>query len=174
MEEYSTSFAEFERALKLSRDEIHTVSDNRQVGEILNSLGCLSYLGGEIERAMLFFRESLKVQKMTAEHSMYVGSKFSCHAASLNMSVTSANIGFLSLTFYRDTTESVAIFESALRVSTAVRSICGAKKAEPFCPTLAAHTAHSGSTIALAGCSRDADFHHGTFGRGQSTGRFQE
>jgi hypothetical protein len=145
MEEYSTSFAEFERALKLSREEIHTVSDNRQVAEILNSLGCLSYLGGEIERAMLFFRESLKVQKMTSEHSMYVGSKFSCHAASLNMSVTTANIGFLSLTFYRDTTESVAIFESALRVSTALRATFlhgSAKNAEPFCPTLLCPHAH--------------------------------
>jgi hypothetical protein len=93
------------------------LSDHRQVAEILNNLGCLSYMGGEIERAMLFFKESLKVQTTASDHSMYIGSKFSCHSASLNLSITRANIGFLSLTYFRDANESVTIFESAVKVS---------------------------------------------------------
>lgn len=117
LEDYSTAYPELELALSLSREAIHTISDHRQIAEILNSLGCLSYMGGEIERAMLFFRESLKVQIMASEHSMYVGSKFSCHAASLNLSITKANIGFLSLTFFRDASESVTALESAVKVS---------------------------------------------------------
>ena len=130
LEDYSTAYPELEHALSLSRDEIYTLSDHRQIAEILNNLGCLSYMGGEIERAMLYFRESIKVQTIASEHSMYVGSKFSCHAASLNMSITTANIGFLSMTFYRDAAESVAIFESAVKVSIAservynARSVC--------------------------------------------------
>jgi hypothetical protein len=117
LEDYSTAYPELEKALLLSREAVHTASDHRQVAEILNNLGCLSYMGGEIERAMLFFRESLKVLTTASELSMYFGSKFSCHSASMNCSITRANIGFLSLTYFRDATESVAIFESALKVS---------------------------------------------------------
>lgn len=115
--EYSTAYPELEQALVLARNEVRTVADHRQIAEILNSLGCLSYMGGEIEQAMTCFQESLKTQTKASDFSMYVGSKFSCQSATLNMSITTANIGFLSLTFYRDIPESVNCFETAAKVS---------------------------------------------------------
>lgn len=117
LEDYSTAYPELEKALSLSREVLHTAADHCQVAEILNNLGCLTYMGGEIERSMLFFRESLKVLTTSSELSMYYESKFSYHTASLNWSITRANIGFLSLTFFHDAAESVVIFESALKVS---------------------------------------------------------
>lgn len=115
VEDYSMAHSDLREALKLSREETVTLSDHRQLAEILNNLGCLSYLGGEIESAMLYFNEAVHIQNIVSEHSMYIGSKFACHSAQLNTSITKANIGFLSLVM-SDISGSVSMFESALKV----------------------------------------------------------
>jgi hypothetical protein len=115
MEDYSTSYTELELALSLSRDGIHTLSDHRQVAEVLNNLGCLSYMGGEIERAMLFFRQSMKILIKAVDFATYSDSKFDSPSTILALSIAKSNVAFLSLTFYRDVVESVSMFESIIK-----------------------------------------------------------
>lgn len=115
LEDYSDAFIDLKLALTLTRENTKSLSDYRQLAEILNNLGCLSYMGGELEKAMLFFREAVKIQSIASENSLYIGSKFSSQAVSLNATITKANIGFLLLVL-RDIAESVIMFESALHV----------------------------------------------------------
>ena len=115
LDDYSTAYSEMEEALLHAREETTTLADHRQLAEILNNLGCLAYLGGKIDRATLYFRESLMIQNVVSEQSIYLGSKFCGLSATLNSSVTKANIAFLSLVL-RNLEESVALFESAFRV----------------------------------------------------------
>jgi tetratricopeptide (TPR) repeat protein len=116
LEDYTMAYSELEVALSLARDDIHTLSDHRQVAEILNNLGCLSYMGGEIERAMLFFRQAMNVLTTTVDFALYTDSKFASHSSILALSITKSNIAFLSLTFYRDVSDSVSMFESVIKV----------------------------------------------------------
>lgn len=99
----------------MCRVTLSSLSDHQLLAETLNNLGCLAYMGGDVQQSILYLRESLKVQTIVSEHSIYCGSKFSAQAASLNMSITKANVGFLSLVV-RDLAESVGVFESAVRV----------------------------------------------------------
>lgn len=116
MEDYTTAYSELELALSLSRDNIHTLSDHRQIAEVLNNLGSLSYMGGEIERSMLLFRESIKVLTRAVDFAMYSSeSKFDSHSTMLALTIAKSNVAFLSLTFYRDVSESVSMFESVIR-----------------------------------------------------------
>ncbi len=115
MEDYTTAYSELELALSLSRDNIHTLSDHRQIAEVLNNLGSLSYMGGEIERSMLFFRESIKVLTRAVDFATYSESKFDSHSAMLALTIAKSNVAFLSLTFYRDVSESVSMFESVMK-----------------------------------------------------------
>ena len=116
MEDYTTAYSELELALSLSRDNIHTLSDHRQIAEVLNNLGSLSYMGGEIERSMLLFRESIKVLTRAVDFAMYSSeSKFDSHSTMLALTIAKSNVAFLSLTFYRDVSESVSMFESVIK-----------------------------------------------------------
>ena len=115
MEDYTTAYTELELALSLSRDGIHTLSDHRQIAEVLNNLGSLSYMGGEIERSMLFFRESINILSRAVDFATYSESKFDSHSTMLALSIAKSNVAFLSLTFYRDVSESVKMFESVIQ-----------------------------------------------------------
>lgn len=116
LEDYAEAYVDLKDALSLSRENTTSLTDYRQLAEILNNLGCLSYMGAELEKAMLFFREAVKIQAIASEGSLYMGSKISSQAISLNASITNGNIGFLSLVL-QDVPESVTTFESAVRVS---------------------------------------------------------
>jgi tetratricopeptide (TPR) repeat protein len=115
MENYTLAYSQLELALSLSREGIHTLSDHRQVAEVLNNLGCLSYMGGEIERAMLFFREAMKILTKAVDFATYSDVQFDSHSTILALSIAKSNVAFLSLTFYRDVTESVTMFESVVK-----------------------------------------------------------
>ena len=115
MEDYTTAYSELELALSLSRDAINTLSDHRQIAEVLNNLGSLSYMGGEIERSMLYFRESIKILTKAVDFATYSESKYDSHSTILALSIAKSNVAFLSLTFYRDVSESVAMFESVIK-----------------------------------------------------------
>jgi tetratricopeptide (TPR) repeat protein len=115
MEDYTTAYSELELALSLSRESVHTLSDHRQVSEVLNNLGCLSYMGGEIERSMLFFRESINILNSAVDFATYSESKLESHSTMLALTIAKSNVAFLSLTFYRDVSESVTMFESVIK-----------------------------------------------------------
>ena len=115
MEDYTAAYSELELALSLARDVIHTLSDHRQIAEVLNNLGSLSYMGGEIERSMLFFRESINILTRAVDFATYSESKFDSHSTMLALSIAKSNVAFLSLTFYRDVSESVTMFESVMK-----------------------------------------------------------
>jgi tetratricopeptide (TPR) repeat protein len=115
LEDYSTAYADLELALSLSRDGLQSLSDYHQVAEILNTLGCLAYMGGEIDRAMSFFRQSTKVLTKAEGLALYSDGKFDSYSTMLALSIAKSNIAFLSLTFYREVKESVATFESVVK-----------------------------------------------------------
>lgn len=91
------------------------MSDYRQLAECLNNIGCLSYRNGNIELAEAQFTEALECQAIVAQNSLYAGSKYSSHAASINVSVTEGNLGFLGLS-KKDYDASVTLFEFAVHV----------------------------------------------------------
>jgi len=103
-------------ARELSEKNKETISDYRQLAEILNTMGCLSFEFGQIKEAKDFFQKSLTVQEIVSEKSLYAGSKFSCQSAALNMSITRANIGFIALT-EKNVSLCVESLELAVRVS---------------------------------------------------------
>ena len=115
MEDYTEAYSDLKEALSLSRKITKSLSDYRQLAEILNNLGCLSYMGGELEKAMQFLREANTIQAIASENSLYIGSKFSSQSIALNASVTNGNIGFISL-LLQEVTESVTTLESAMLV----------------------------------------------------------
>lgn len=114
--DYVGAFTEMEEALLLAREELVSLDDYRQLAEILNNLGCLSYIGGKVDRAAMYFNESLSVHTKVTSKSMYLGSRFSSHTAILNASITKANLGFLLLVTQKPA-ESVSKLEESLRVS---------------------------------------------------------
>jgi len=71
---------------------------------------------------MKVFLESIEVQSVASDFSLYAGSKFACHSGSLNMSITKANIGFLALA-ERDIPLSFSSLESAMKVGTPERTL---------------------------------------------------
>ena len=80
LEDFPRAHANLEEALSLSGHYTETVSDYRQLAEILNNLGCLSYMGGKPDKAKILFKESLQAQAITADDSLYTGTQFSCHS----------------------------------------------------------------------------------------------
>jgi Tfp pilus assembly protein PilF len=115
LENFEGANAKMDEALGLSEGSIATLADHYLLAEILNNLGCLSYVSGQPDKAMELLEESLRVQLFASDHSLYVGSKFSSHSSSLNVSITKANIGYISLVA-RDLSTCVASFEDAVRV----------------------------------------------------------
>jgi tetratricopeptide (TPR) repeat protein len=106
---------DLEFAVSHLQGNLRTMSDYRQLAECLNNIGCLSYRNGNIELAEAQFTEALECQAIVAQNSLYAGSKYSSHAASINVSVTEGNLGFLGLS-KKDYDASVTLFEFAVHV----------------------------------------------------------
>jgi tetratricopeptide (TPR) repeat protein len=123
LEDFTEAYATLQEALSLSRGQAQSIADNRQLAEILNNLGCLSYMCGKVEEAKILFTESLETQTMVSEHSLYSGSRFSCQTASLNGSITKGNIGFLALVS-RNLPVSITAFEFAVKVGDEEKMSC--------------------------------------------------
>lgn len=115
LENFPEAYALLKEALVLSRGATISLADHHLVAEILNNLGCLAYLNGQTTAALEYFEESLETQSFAAEHSLYVGSKFSSHQGSLNASITRGNIGFVALVS-RNISDCLSSFESSLKV----------------------------------------------------------
>jgi tetratricopeptide (TPR) repeat protein len=116
LQDCDIALAVLEQALAYARKNPADLADHRQLGELLNNTACLCHQKGDAKRAMLLMKESLKTQKFVADHSLYVGSKFSCQSSALNVSITKANIAFLHLVMAnQDTNTCIALFEEAVR-----------------------------------------------------------
>jgi len=116
MDNFADAHTNLELALALAGSKAQTTSDYCQLAEILNNLGCLSYMCGQPTKAMKLFRESLDVQLAVVNSTLYGGSRYATHTATLNISVTRGNIGFLALVL-KDVSSGILALESALRVS---------------------------------------------------------
>jgi hypothetical protein len=116
LEDFPNAHSSLEQAARLSKDNCSSLADHCQFGEVLNNLGCLCFMCGEMEAAAQLFRESNEYLSVIAEKSLYTGSKYSCHAVSLNLSITKANIGLLALGT-SSVSNSVKELESAVKVS---------------------------------------------------------
>ncbi|GKZ00505.1 hypothetical protein MPSEU_001002900 [Mayamaea pseudoterrestris] len=114
LDDVQGSIATLEEALPLAKANTSLLSDHHMLAEILNNLGCLSFLTGNADCALQYFNDSLQIQKQAADHSLYVGSKLSYHQEMFNMSITRANIGFLHLVV-KDASKCIAMFESAIK-----------------------------------------------------------
>ena len=101
---YARQYAEQKRA---------SLADILQLAEILNNLGCLSYMCGQVSSAHSFFKESLGVQFDTLSESLYSDSNFAGHSISLSISITRANVGFVKLVT-KDVLTAVTALEAAL------------------------------------------------------------
>lgn len=118
MDNFADAHTNLELALALAGSKAKTSRDYCQLGEILNNLGCLSYMCGQPTKAMRLFRESLDVQLAVLNSSLYGGADHATHSATLNASITRGNIGFLALVL-KDVPNGIHALESALRVSCA-------------------------------------------------------
>lgn len=83
LEHFPQAQVSLEDALELSTTHAKTLTDNLQLAEIRNNLGCLLYLSGQTEKAIPLFAESLNAQSLASDLSLYAGSKFSCHSGKL-------------------------------------------------------------------------------------------
>ena len=113
LEDYSSAHRELETSLDICRGSCRAVTDFAQVAEILNNLGCLSFMCSDSEVAMRMFNESLEVQHSIRSHSLYGGPVLAGYSTSLNISITQANLGFVHMHFKRYDKATVA-FEASL------------------------------------------------------------
>lgn len=121
LEDFPNAHSSLEVAASLAKDSCSSLVDHCQLGEVLNNLGCLCFMCGEMVTASQLFSDSIGVFSAAADNSLYVGSKYSCHAVSLNISIVRGNIGLLALGS-GNLSNSVQEFESAAKVSFAVTS----------------------------------------------------
>jgi tetratricopeptide (TPR) repeat protein len=105
-----------EEALGYARKKSPVLDDHIQIAEILNNLGCLSYMCGQPLAAKSYFKESLDIQFIALSESLYGESLFLGHSVSLNISITRANIGFIKLVT-KDFRVAITALEAALMVS---------------------------------------------------------
>jgi hypothetical protein len=80
LEDFPRAHSNLEEALSLSGYKTETVLDYRLLAEILNNLGCLSYMGGKPDKAKILFQESLQAHAIARDDLLYTGTQFSCHS----------------------------------------------------------------------------------------------
>ena len=103
-------------ALELCKQKRRFVSDFTQLAEILNNLGCLSFLLGNLGICMKVFTESIQVQTALQNRLVYVGTRHLRQAVCLNITVASSNLGYVQLCI-RDHLAATKAFEGAIVVS---------------------------------------------------------
>jgi tetratricopeptide (TPR) repeat protein len=122
LDDFAGAHARLEEALHFARDSASTLDDRMQIAEILNNLGCLSYMCGQPLEAKQLFKESLDMQFIVMSQSLYEGSSQTVHSVSLNISIARANIGFVKLVT-KDLPFAITALEAALMVSDKNRCI---------------------------------------------------
>jgi tetratricopeptide (TPR) repeat protein len=115
LNDFGGAHARLEEALFFSRKSAPSLEDRIQMAEILNNLGCLTYMCGQPVAAQAFYKESLDVQFGALSESMYGESPLVGPSISLNISITRANIGFVKLVT-KNTAVAITALEAALMV----------------------------------------------------------
>jgi len=111
--DFSKAHKGLELCLESAKVHCKTITDFIQIAEILNNLGCLSFMCGESDVSMEMFTESLDVQQSVLNYSLYDKSNLSGHTSSLHVSVTQANMAFLRMCT-SDHSMALGLFEAAL------------------------------------------------------------
>ena len=115
LNDFGGAHARLEEALFFSRKSAPSLEDRIQMAEILNNLGCLTYMCAQPVAALAFYKESLDVQFGALSESMYGESPLVGPSISLNISITTANIGFVNL-LTKNTAVAITTLEAALMV----------------------------------------------------------
>lgn len=115
MDEYETAHKRLEHVLELSKNHLAGLTDFMQVAEILNNLGCLSFMCGQASSAMTMFKECLEIQTAVLKQSLYSGPRFAGQSTSLNISVTRSNIGYVQM-LTKNSGPAIVEFEASLMV----------------------------------------------------------
>lgn len=116
MDEYETAHKRLEQVLELSKNHLAGLTDFMQVAEVLNNLGCLSFMCGQSGSAMTMFKECLEIQTAVLKQSLYSGPRFAGHSTSLSISVTRGNIGYVQM-LTKNAGAAIIEFEASLMVS---------------------------------------------------------
>jgi hypothetical protein len=116
MDEYETAHKSLEQVLELSKNHLAGLTDFMQVAEVLNNLGCLSFMCGQSGSAMTMFKECLEIQTAVLKQSLYSGPRFAGHSTSLSISVTRGNIGYVQM-LTKNAGAAIIEFEASLMVS---------------------------------------------------------
>ena len=114
VEDFEAAKKDFENILALAQSSLSGLSYHRLCAEALNNLGVIWHLSGKTEKAIKLFHEAIKTHIVVNESSLYTGTKFSGHTASLNQSVSKANVGYIALLSKR-IPASIQSFEFSLR-----------------------------------------------------------
>lgn len=116
MDEFAEAHRGLEEVLQLSKDHLAGLSDFSQIAEVLNNLGCLSFMCGQTDAAMTMFKECLDIQSTVLKRSLYGGPRWSGQSTSLSISVTRGNIGYIKM-LSKSADVAIVEFEASLMVS---------------------------------------------------------
>ena len=95
--DFANAHSSLEMAANLGKDDLENLADLCQFSEILNNIACLSFMCGEIGTATELFQQCLELLFAISDHASYIGSKYSCHTVTLNISICKANLALLAL-----------------------------------------------------------------------------
>lgn len=115
MDEFEEAHRDLEEVLELSKNHLAGLSDFSQIAEVLNNLGCLSFMCGQSDAAMMMFQECLDVQSAVLKRSLYGGPRWSGQSTSLSISVTRGNIGYIKM-LSKSAEAAIVEFEASLMV----------------------------------------------------------
>ena len=115
MDDYETAHKSLEVVLELSKNHLAGLTDFMQVAEVLNNLGCLSFMCGQTSSAMAMFKECLEIQTAVLKQSLYCGPRFVGQSTSLGISITRGNIGYVQM-LTKNAGAAIVEFEASLMV----------------------------------------------------------
>jgi len=115
LDDYETAHKSLENVLDLSKNHLAGLTDFMQVAEVLNNLGCLSFMCGQAGTSMTMFKECLEIQTAVLKQSLYSGPKLAGQSTSLNISVTRGNIGYVQM-LTKHSGPAIVEFEASLMV----------------------------------------------------------
>mmetsp|Transcript_11897 Transcript_11897/g.17031 ORF Transcript_11897/g.17031 Transcript_11897/m.17031 type:complete len:382 (-) Transcript_11897:332-1477(-) len=113
IEDFGKAHTLLESALALGESSCQQIEDLMQIAEVLNNLGCLSFMCGEPVEANRLFQRSLELQHSVLSDSIYGGSEMASPSTTLCYSVTRGNSAFLKMCS-RDNHAAIVSFEAAL------------------------------------------------------------
>jgi tetratricopeptide (TPR) repeat protein len=112
---WTRAHSNLELCLRFAKSRRKRMTDYLQIAEILNNMGCVTFMGGDVEAAKVFLLESSNLQRAVMNHDLYEGSVLSSHATTLNFSITYANVAFLLMDSH-EYVSAISSLEKSLRM----------------------------------------------------------